>query len=63
MQERIAKGELHPMTAKMELGRVIVTDFHSAADAGHAAEEFSRVVQRKEVPADVPVAALPDGGK
>jgi tyrosyl-tRNA synthetase len=61
MQERIAKGELHPMTAKMELGRLIVADFHSMADAGHAAEEFSRVVQRKEVPADVPEVALPDG--
>ena len=61
MQERIAKGELHPMTAKMELGRVIVADFHSVADAGRAAEEFSRVVQRKEVPADVPVVPLPEG--
>jgi len=61
MQERIATGALHPMTAKMELGRLIVTDFHSAADAGHAAEEFNRVVQRKEVPADVPVVSLPDG--
>src|SRR6185437_13929073 len=29
MQERIAKGELHPMAAKMELGRLIVSDFHS----------------------------------
>jgi tyrosyl-tRNA synthetase len=61
MQERIATGRLHPMEAKMELGRLIVTDFHSATDAGHAAAEFSRVVQRKEVPADIPVAALPDG--
>ncbi len=61
MQERIATGKLHPMEAKMELGRLIVTDFHSSADAGHAAAEFSRVVQRKEVPSDVPVMALPDG--
>jgi tyrosyl-tRNA synthetase len=61
MQERVAMGSLHPMTAKMELGRLIVTDFHSAADAGHAAGEFNRVVQRKEVPSDVPVLRLPDG--
>ena len=61
MQERVATGNLHPMTAKMELGRLIVTDFHSAADAGHAAAEFNRVVQRKEVPTDVPVLRLPDG--
>ena len=61
MQERIATGKLHPMEAKMELGRLVVTDFHSASDAGHAAEEFSRVVQRKEVPADVPTVSMPEG--
>jgi tyrosyl-tRNA synthetase len=61
MQERVATGALHPMTAKKELGRLIVTDFHSVADAGRAAEEFSRVVQQKEVPSDVPVLKLPDG--
>jgi tyrosyl-tRNA synthetase len=49
------------MEAKRELGRLIVTDFHSAADAGRAAEEFARVVQRKEVPHDVPEVPLPDG--
>jgi tyrosyl-tRNA synthetase len=59
MQERIATGKLHPMEAKMELGRLVVTDFHSASDAGRAAEEFSRVVQRKEVPAEVPIVSLP----
>ena len=47
--------------AKMELGRLVVTDFHSASDAGRAAEEFSRVVQRKEVPAEVPTVSLPEG--
>src|SRR5450631_4390685 len=29
MQERMARGELHPMSAKMELGKLIVADFHS----------------------------------
>ena len=33
MKQRIAAGSLHPMEAKMGLGRQIVTDFHSAADA------------------------------
>jgi tyrosyl-tRNA synthetase len=60
-QERIAKGELHPMTVKLELARLITTDFHSAALAAHAAEEFNRVVQRKEIPADIPTVPLPDG--
>lgn len=61
MQERMAKGELHPMTAKMELGQMIVTDFHSAAEAGHAAEEFNRVVRQKETPADIRIVLLPEG--
>jgi tyrosyl-tRNA synthetase len=61
MRAKIERGDLHPMEAKMELGKLIVTDFHSAADAARAAEEFNRVVRRKEVPADIPQAALPDG--
>jgi len=61
LQERIARGELHPMTAKIELGKLIVADFHSAAHAGRAAEEFNRVVRQKEVPSDIQVLPLPDG--
>jgi tyrosyl-tRNA synthetase len=61
MQERIACGDLHPMTAKMELGKLIVADFHSAADAAQAAEEFNRVVRQKERPSDIPTMQLPDG--
>jgi tyrosyl-tRNA synthetase len=49
------------MTAKMELGKLIVADFHSAADAARACEEFNRVVRQREIPSDIPVAALPDG--
>jgi len=61
MRRKIAAGQLHPMEAKMELGRTIVTDFHSAADAKRAAEEFARVVRRGEVPSDIKTATLPDG--
>ncbi len=61
MQERIARGELHPMEAKMELGKLIVADFHSVADATQAADRFNREVRQKEVPADIPEVPLPDG--
>jgi tyrosyl-tRNA synthetase len=61
MQERIARGELHPMEAKMELGKLVVADFHSATDAAQAAERFNREVRQKEVPADIPEVALPEG--
>jgi tyrosyl-tRNA synthetase len=60
MRARIAAGELHPMQAKAELARLIVTDFHSAADATRAEEEFNRVVRRHEVPADIQSARLPE---
>jgi tyrosyl-tRNA synthetase len=61
LQERIARGELHPMTAKIELGRLIVADFHSLAEASRAAEEFNRVVRHKEVPSDIRTVPAPDG--
>ena len=61
MRARVASAELHPMTAKMDLGRRIVTDFHSAADADQAQEVFTRVVRKKEVPDDIPVVPMPDG--
>jgi tyrosyl-tRNA synthetase len=59
MKRRIATGELHPMQAKMELGRMIVADFHSAEEAKRAEEEFTRVVRQGEVPADVMEASWP----
>ncbi len=45
--------EMHPMEAKKNLARLIVTDFHSAADAVKGAEAFSSVVQNKQVPGDL----------
>ena len=44
---------MHPMEAKIALGKIIVADFHSAADAERAAEVFNAVVRRKEVPGDI----------
>ena len=61
IRQRIDSGELHPMTAKIELGKSIVTDFHSAADAESAAEEFNRVVRQKEIPSEIATVPLPDG--
>jgi tyrosyl-tRNA synthetase len=49
----------HPMEAKMQLGRMIVTDFHSEEDAERAQEAFTRVVRQKEIPEEMPSAAIP----
>jgi tyrosyl-tRNA synthetase len=49
---------VHPREAKLSLGRRIVTDFHSAADAGRAVAEWMRVVSQGEVPADIETVRL-----
>ena len=55
------KTAMHPMEAKIALGKQIVTDFHSAADADRAAAVFNAVVRRKELPADIQTVPMPDG--
>ena len=55
------RANVHPMEAKIALGKSIVTDFHSAADADRAAATFDRVVRQKEAPDDIPAVSLPDG--
>jgi len=54
------RDAIHPMEAKIALGKRIVADFHSPADADRAAEVFNSVVRRKEVPADLQTVPLPD---
>jgi tyrosyl-tRNA synthetase len=61
MQRQVIAGDLHPMTAKANLGRMIVTDFHSAADATRASEEFDRVVRQKEAPSEITLMTMPAG--
>jgi tyrosyl-tRNA synthetase len=58
MKQRVAAAELHPMQAKMELGRMIVTDYHSAEEAKRAEEEFTRVVREGEKPAEIPTLRM-----
>jgi len=61
MRGRVARGEQHPMEVKMNLGRSIVQDFHSAEAAAQAQEVFTKVVRQKEVPDDIPVVSMPEG--
>jgi tyrosyl-tRNA synthetase len=58
MKASVEQGALHPKQAKVTLATRIVTDFHSAADAGRAAEEFERVHARRELPADIRAVAI-----
>lgn len=52
LRNRVSAGELHPKQAKVDLAKRIVTDFHTAADAERAAEEFERRFAKKEVSTD-----------
>ncbi len=47
------QGERNPRDVKVELAKLIITDFHSAEDARQAEEEFNRVFKRKEVPEEI----------
>lgn len=54
----LTAGEGDPMSLKHELARNIVSRVHTQKEADEASDEFRRVVQRKEMPADIPVVAI-----
>ena len=58
MKREVASGQAHPMKLKQELGKRIVGDFHSPESAELAAQDWSRMFQKDEVPDDLPVVAV-----
>ncbi len=46
------------MELKKRLARELVTQFHSAAAAAAAEESFEHVVQKRQVPADIPETTI-----
>lgn len=55
----ISTGRRDPMEVKMDLGRRIVADFHSAEDADAARETFDREVRQGLEPADTETVDIP----
>jgi tyrosyl-tRNA synthetase len=53
------KRESHPMDAKKDLARRIVTDFHSAENAKQAAEDWAKQFQKDETPENVEKLDVP----
>jgi len=47
--------KMHPKEAKVNLAKIIITQYHSAQAAEKEAEEFTRVFSQKETPQDMPV--------
>src|SRR5947209_10945388 len=63
LRERSAKGAMNPMEAKMELGRLIVADFHSNEEADAARDAFDREVRQKQEPEDTQTVDLPPSAR
>jgi tyrosyl-tRNA synthetase len=61
LQAAADRGERNPRDIKAELARRIITDFHSSADAEHAAEEFDRIFRQKQAPEAIEESAVPAG--
>lgn len=53
IKERLENGD-NPMLIKKELARQIVTELHSKEAAEEAAHNFTKTVQQKEMPAEIP---------
>src|SRR6185369_10464594 len=58
LSEITALKAREPMSVKKELAGRIVADFHSAADAKQAGEDFTREVQQGAEPADMDLVVL-----
>jgi len=56
------QGERNPRDLKVELAKLVITDFHSAEDARQAEEEFNRIFKRKEVPDEISTFEVETGG-
>jgi len=54
--------QMHPRDAKVNLAKIIITQYHSAKAAQNEADEFTRVFSQKEIPQDIPVFRT-DGSK
>jgi tyrosyl-tRNA synthetase len=54
----ISAAKLNPMEAKIDLAKLIITDFHSKAAAAAAEMEFIKVFRNKETPEDAQVLTL-----
>jgi tyrosyl-tRNA synthetase len=60
LERGLADGSLHPMQAKKELAREIVSMYHGDESAARAEAHFQRVFQAGQLPAEMPVHVLGD---
>jgi tyrosyl-tRNA synthetase len=58
MHARVTAGELHPMQAKKDLAHTITADFHTPAEADHAAESWATQFQQRGIADDAPEVTI-----
>ena len=61
IKKEIASGVLHPMDAKMQLAREVISAFHGEEAARKAAGNFQRVFRDRQAPEEAKVEKLPRG--
>lgn len=60
-KKEIASGVLHPMDAKMQLAREVISAFHGEEAARKAADNFQRVFRDRQAPEEAKIEKLPRG--
>ncbi len=60
LRSEISNGR-NPRDIKVDLAKLIITDFHSAKDAEAAEDEFNRRFVQKEVPDEIEERTMPTG--
>ncbi|MBI4869688.1 MAG: tyrosine--tRNA ligase [Candidatus Wallbacteria bacterium] len=58
LRRQVKEESAHPMKVKADLAARIVASYHGEAGARRGAEEFARVHQKREMPAEMPSIAL-----
>jgi tyrosyl-tRNA synthetase len=59
----VRSGALHPKAAKVNLAKIITTQYYGKAEADKQAEEFDRAFKNKGFPQDIPLQEVSLGGK
>jgi len=55
----VSSGALHPKNAKVNLSKIIVTQYHGEKAAAKQAEEFDRAFKDKGFPQDIKLVTIP----
>lgn len=58
IKAEVSNGRLHPKQAKVDLAKIIVTQYHGEKEAARQAEEFDRAFKDKGFPQDIQLTEI-----